>query len=187
MELFEKTLEKNYVYEGKIINVCRDTVELPNGKTSIREKVEHNGGVCIAPITANGELIFVRQFRYAYGTVLLELPAGKLEKGEDPFEAGKRELAEETGFAAEKYADLGKFYPTPGYVNEIIHLYAGWQLKDVGIHLDEDEFLEVEKIPLNKAVDMVMNNEIRDGKTQTLIMRVAEMQRRGIIGGGNNE
>lgn len=181
MELFEKTLEKNYVYQGKIINVCRDTVELPNGKTSIREKVEHNGGVCVAPITANNELIFVRQFRYAYDTVLLELPAGKLEKGEDPFEAGKRELEEETGFVAGKYYDLGKFYPTPGYCGEIIYLYAASQLSSTHMHLDEDEYLEVEKIPLDKAVDMVLAGEIPDGKTQTLIMRVAEMVRRGII------
>ena len=116
--------------------------------------------------------------------VLLELPAGKLEKGEDPFEAGKRELEEETGVKAEKYADLGKFYPTPGYVGEVIHLYVGWQLKETDMHPDEDEFLEVERIPLNKAVDMVINGEIPDGKTQALIMRVAEMQRRGTIGGG---
>ncbi len=187
MDLFEKTTEKIYVFEGKIINVRRDKAALPTGRPCIREVVEHNGGVCVAALTDKNELLFVRQFRYPYMEVVLELPAGKLEKGEDPFEAGKRELAEETGFVAEKYADLGKFYPTPGYVNEIIHLYAGWQLKDVGIHLDEDEFLEVERIPLNKAVDMVMNNEIRDGKTQTLIMRVAEMQRRGIIGGADNE
>lgn len=183
MELFEKTLEKNYVYQGKIINVCRDTVELPNGKTSIREKVEHNGGVCVAPITANNELIFVRQFRYAYDTVLLELPAGKLEKGEDPFEAGKRELEEETGFVAGKYYDLGKFYPTPGYCAEIIHLYAATDLTATAMHLDEDEFLNVELIPIEKAYEMVMSGEIRDGKTQVLILKVVNMINSGIIGG----
>ena len=183
MDLFEKTLEKNYVYEGKIINVCRDTVSLPNGKTSIREKVEHNGGVCVAPITDNNELIFVRQFRYAYGKVLLELPAGKLEKGEDPFEAGKRELEEETGQVAGKYYDLGEFYPTPGYCAEIIHLYAASSLTATEMHLDEDEFLNVELIPIDKALEMVMNGEIPDGKTQTLILRVVNMIKSGIIGG----
>ena len=115
--------------------------------------------------------------------VILELPAGKLEKGEDPFEAGKRELEEETGNIAEKYADLGKFYPTPGYCGEIIHLYAAWNLTETHMHLDDDEYLEVERIPLSKAVDMVLSGEIVDGKTQALVMRVAEMQRRGELGG----
>lgn len=182
MELFEKTAEKVYIYKGKIINVRRDIVDLPNGNQSIREVVEHNGGVCIAPLTDKNELIFVRQFRYPYCEVILELPAGKLEIGEDPFEAGKRELEEETGCVAEKYHDLGKFYPTPGYCGEIIYLYAAENLKETHMHLDEDEFLEVEKIPLEKAVDMVLSGEIRDGKTQTLVLRVAEMKRRGIIG-----
>ncbi len=181
MKLFEKTVNKNYVYEGRIINVRRDDAELYNGKPCVREVVEHNGGVCVAAITDNKELIFVRQFRYPYMEVVLELPAGKLEKGEDPFEAGKRELAEETGTVAGKYYDLGKFYPTPGYCGEIIHLYAGSELTATNMNPDEDEFLEVEKIHIDKAVDMVINNEIRDGKTIALIMKVAEMLRRGII------
>lgn len=184
MELFEKTVEKNYVYEGKIINVRRDTAELLNGKHSIREVVEHSGGVCVAALTDDNELIFVRQFRYPYMQVLLELPAGKLEKGENPFEAGKRELEEETGTVAGKYYDLGKFYPTPGYCGEIIYLYAASQLKSTSMNPDEDEFLEVEKIHIDKAVEMVLNGEIPDGKTQTLVLRVAEMLRRGIIDGG---
>lgn len=181
MELLEKTIEKNYVYKGKIINVRCDKAELLNGKPCIREVVEHNGGVCVAPITDNNELIFVRQFRYPYMEVVLELPAGKLELGEDPFEAGKRELEEETGTVAQKYYDLGKFYPTPGYCGEIIHLYAASGLKATAMNPDEDEFLEVEKIGIDKAVDMVIGGEIRDGKTQTLIMKVAEMIRRGMI------
>ena len=181
MELFEKTVEKNYVYEGKIINVRRDKAELHNGNPCTREVVEHNGGVCVAALTDEKELIFVRQFRYPYMEVVLELPAGKLEKGEDPFEAGKRELEEETGTVAGKYYDLGKFYPTPGYCGEIIHLYAASDLTATQMNPDEDEFLEVEKIHIDKAVDMVINNEIRDGKTIALIMKVAEMIRRGMI------
>ena len=181
MELFEKTVEKNYVYEGKIINVRRDKAELHNGNPCTREVVEHNGGVCVAALTGEKELIFVRQFRYPYMEVVLELPAGKLEKGEDPFEAGKRELEEETGTVAGKYYDLGKFYPTPGYCGEIIHLYAASDLTATQMNPDEDEFLEVEKIHIDKAVDMVINNEIRDGKTIALIMKVAEMLRRGMI------
>lgn len=181
MELFEKTVEKNYVYEGRIINVRCDKAELHNGNPCTREVVEHNGGVSVAALTENNELIFVRQFRYPYMEVVLELPAGKLEKGEDPFEAGKRELEEETGTVASKYYDLGKFYPTPGYCGEIIHLYAASGLTSTSMNPDEDEFLEVEKIQLEKAVEMVINNEIRDGKTIALIMKVAEMKRRGMI------
>lgn len=181
MELFEKTVEKNYVYEGRIINVRKDKAEHPDGTPCVREVVEHHGGVCVAPLTDNGELIFVRQFRYPYGEVVLELPAGKLELGEDDGEAGMRELEEETGHVAEEYHKLGVFYPTPGYCGEVIHLYAAWKLKETQAHPDEGEFLEVEKIPLSEAVDMVMRGEIPDGKTQTLIMRVAEMKRRGII------
>lgn len=184
MKLFETTVEKNYVYEGKIIKVRRDKAALPDGKPCVREVVEHNGGVCVAALTDNNELLFVRQFRYPYGEVILELPAGKLERGEDPFEAGKRELEEETGTVAGEYFDLGKFYPTPGYCGEIIHLYAAAKLTETQMHLDEDEYLEVEKIKLSEAVAMVLRGEIPDGKTQALVLRVAEMVRSGIIGGG---
>lgn len=181
MDMTEKTLETNVLYDGKIIRVRKDKVSLPNGKTSWREIVDHHGGVCVAPVTENMEFIFVRQYRYAYEELLLELPAGKLEKGEDPFECGKRELEEETGMVADKYFDLGKFYPTPGYCGEVIHLYAACNMHYTHMHLDEGEFLEVEKIPVDKAVEMVMNNEIRDGKSQALILKVAELIRKGEI------
>jgi len=181
MKLDEKTIEKKYIYKGRIINVRTDTAELPNGKQALREVVEHPGGVTVAALTDNDELMFVRQFRYPYSEVLLELPAGKLEYGEDPFEAGKRELREETGAVAEHYIDLGKFYPTPGYCGEIIHMYAAKGLSFTSLDLDDDEFLAPEKIPLEKAVEMVMNNEIRDGKTQTAVLKVAQKRRRGEI------
>lgn len=182
MKLEEKTVKKNIKYEGKIITVRCDDAMLPNGKLCIREVVEHSGGVCIAPITDKGELIFVRQFRYPYMEVLLELPAGKLEKGENPLEAGKRELEEETGRVAESYYDCGRLYPSPGYDGEIIYLYAAWGLNTTRMHLDEDEFLEVETIPIERAVDMVMNNEISDSKTQTLILKVSKLIEDGKIG-----
>ena len=105
MNLTEKQLSAEYKYKGRIINMRFDTAELPDGNICSREVVEHNGGVCVAALTDNNELLFVRQFRYPYMEVILELPAGKLEKGEDPFEAGKRELEEETGNVAEKYAE----------------------------------------------------------------------------------
>lgn len=172
MSLTEKTVRKNTVYCGRIINVRCDDAELPNGKPCIREVVEHNGGVCVAPLTAGGELIFVRQFRYPYMEELLELPAGKLEKDEDPLEAGKRELEEETGRVADRFIFAGQFYPSPGYCGEIIHLYIATGLRFTHTHPDEDEFLEVETIPLKKAKSMVMNNEIKDGKTIALILKV---------------
>lgn len=180
MKLDEKTVKKNYIYNGRIINVRCDDAELPNGQPCIREVVEHPGGVCIAALTENDELIFVRQFRYPYMEVIPELPAGKLEKGEDPFESGKRELEEEAGCVAAEYRDLGKFYPSPGYCGEIIHLYAAKNLTFTKQNLDEDEFLNVEKIPLKKAVEMVLNNEIRDGKTQAAVLKVKGLRDKGL-------
>lgn len=180
MKLDEKTVKKNYIYNGRIINVRCDDAELPNGQPCIREVVEHPGGVCIAALTENDELIFVRQFRYPYMEVIPELPAGKLEKGEDPFESGQRELEEEAGCVAAEYRDLGKFYPSPGYCGEIIHLYAAKNLTFTKQNLDEDEFLNVEKIPLEKAVEMVLNNEIRDGKTQAAVLKVKGLRDKGL-------
>lgn len=171
MNLEEKSLNQEYVFKGKIINVRVDDALMPDGNTAKREVVEHPGGVCIAPLTAENELIFVEQFRYPYSEVTLELPAGKLEYGEDPFEAGKRELGEETGAASSKYTDIGKLYPTPGYCGEIIHMYLAEDLSYGEQNLDSDEFLEVRKIPLDRAMEMVMNNEIRDSKTQVGIMK----------------
>ncbi len=171
MDLTEKPVKQDYIYKGKIVNLRVDDALLPNGTTAKREIVEHPGGVCVAALTDNNELMFVEQFRYPYFEVVLELPAGKLEYGEDPFEAGKRELREETGATASKYEDLGKLYPTPGYCGEIIHMYLAKNLSFGEQDLDSDEFLEVKKIPLEKAFRMVMNNEIRDSKTQVGIVK----------------
>ena len=179
MKLFEKTLTSETKFEGRIIKVLRDTVELENGKTSAREVVCHNGGVCVAALTEQNEVLLVRQFRYPYKEVLLELPAGKLEKGEDPFEAVKREQMEETGTAGENYISLGTLYPSPGYCGEIIRIWACRVNQKGEMHLDEDEFLEVERIPLDKAVEMVLNNEIPDSKTQVGILKTAALVKAG--------
>ena len=179
MKLTEKTLEQKYLYHGKIIQVRLDKAELENGAVVGREVVEHPGGVSVAVLTEQNELLFVRQFRYPYGEIVLELPAGKLEKGEDPFEAMKREQKEETGTTGKNYISMGNLYPTPGYTNEIIRLWAcrveSWGEQDP----DDDEFIEVERIPLEKAVEMVMNNEIPDAKTQIGILKTNALVQAG--------
>ena len=175
MELTEKKISRKVIYEGKIINVYNDTVLLPNGKETHRELVEHHGGVCVAALTDEGNLLFVRQFRYPYGRVLLELPAGKLEKGEDPLSAGMRELEEECGVVAEKVFPMGTVYPTVAYCTEIIHLFLAQGLSKTRQHLDDGEFLSVEEIPLKEAVKLVMNGEISDSKTVALILKTEKL------------
>ncbi len=180
MKLFEKTLSQTELYKGRIIHVHVDDVELENGQPARREVVDHPGGVSVCILTEKDEVIFVRQFRYPYKQVLLELPAGKLEPGEDPFEAVKREQREETGTTSLQYISLGEVYPTPGYCGEIIRLWAcRAQGRAEELSLDEDEFLCTERIPLEKAVEMVCNNEIPDAKTQIGILKTAELVKRG--------
>lgn len=181
MNLTEKQISFDYKFKGKIVNMRVDDALLPNGTVAKREIVEHNGGVCVAPLDSEDNLYFVKQFRYPYMEIVTELPAGKLEKGEDPFEAGKRELKEETGAVAKKYVDLGKLYPTPGYCGEIIHMYLATDLEFGEQNPDEDEFLEVYKIPLKEAVEMVLRGELKDSKTQTAILKIYVMKQEGRI------
>ena len=181
MNLSEKTLAEKEIFNGKIIRVHLDDVELPDGEKSFREVVEHSGGVCVAPIDENYELTFVRQFRYPFKKVLWELPAGKLEKGENPLEAGIRELHEECGVECEKVIDMGTIYPTVAYCSEIIYLFAAVGLKKTQQKLDDGEFLEIEKLPVEKAVEMVMNGEISDAKTVALVLKIDALKREGKI------
>lgn len=173
MNLTEKQLSSEYMYKGRIINLRRDNALLPNGTTAFREVIEHKGGVCVAALTDDDELLFVRQFRYPYSEVVLEIPAGKRDSlDEDPLMCGIRELKEETGAEAEKFIPLGTLYPSPGYCGEIIWMYLATGLTYGESNPDDDEFLSIEKIPLEKAVDMILSGEIKDAKTQAAVLKV---------------
>ena len=182
MNLTEKQLTKKYIFKGKVINLRRDTALLPNNATAIREVVEHNGGVCVAALTDDNEVLFVKQFRYPYMEEILEIPAGKRDSlNEDPLLCGKRELKEETGATAKRFIPLGELYPTPGYCGEIIWMFAATDLDFGDQDPDDDEFLEVKKIPLEKAVEMILNGEIKDAKTQAAILKLKLLKDSGEI------
>lgn len=182
MNLEEKQLTSEYIYNGKIIKLRRDTALLPNGKTSTREVIEHNGGVCVAALTDSDEVLFVKQFRYPYMEIVTEIPAGKRDGAdEDPLACGKRELKEETGAEAESFIPLGKLYPSPGYCGEVIWMFAATNLRYGEQHPDDDEFLSVEKIPLEKAVQMILSGEITDAKTQAAVLKLKLLKDRGEI------
>ncbi|MBQ7390795.1 MAG: NUDIX hydrolase [Clostridia bacterium] len=170
----EKQIERKEIYDGAVLHVVKDKVLLPNGEESIREFCLHKGAVAVIPIDNNDEVIMVRQFRYAHHREFLEIPAGKLDFiGEDPLDAAKRELSEETGAMAERITPLGILDTTPALIDEIIHLYMAEGLSFGNMHPDEDEFLEVVRYPLKDLVNMVMHGEIRDGKTQIAILKAA--------------
>lgn len=172
----ERCLGSQRLYEGRILNLRRDQVELENGARSDREVIEHNGGVCVAALDPQGKLLLVRQYRYPYGKELLELPAGKREKDEDPMVCGARELEEETGYRAESLEKLGELYPTPAYDTEIIHIYLARGLTPSRQHLDENEFLDVVPMDFEEALGMVMRGEIPDAKTQIGILKMAMLR-----------
>ena len=175
MELHEKKLRQVNSYSGIIVDVTLDQAQLADGSRAFREVVHHPGGVTVLPLDEEGFVYCVRQYRYPYGEVLLELPAGKLEKGEDPFECAKRELSEETGFTADDWQSLGAMYTSPGYCSETLHLYLARSLHAGEAHLDEGEFLAVERIALSELLDMVMANRIRDGKTAMAVLKAARL------------
>ena len=182
MNLEEKQLKAEYIYNGRIINLRRDEALLPNGNTALREVIEHPGGVCVAALTDDNEVLMVKQYRYPYSEVVLEIPAGKRDsKTEDPLQCGIRELKEETGAVAENFVFLGELYPTPGYCGEIIWLFAATGLTFGEQEPDEDEFLSVEKIPLEKAVEMIMSGEIKDAKTQAAVLKLKLLRDSGKI------
>lgn len=178
MELWEKTVELATVYEGLIVDVRRDKALLPNGKVVNREVVVHPGGVVVLPLDEDGFVTMVRQYRYPNQHVLLEVPAGKLEVGEDPEMCGRRELREEVGFTAQRFELLCVMEPSPGYSSEKLYLYLARGLTFVGLKPDEDEFLEVVRLPLADIVASVQRGEISDAKTALAVL-LTEAKLRG--------
>ncbi|MGN0641939.1 MAG: NUDIX domain-containing protein [Huintestinicola sp.] len=179
MHLFEKTVDKKVVFEGKIITVRSDKAELEDGSVVGRELVIHPGGVCVAALTPENDVLMVKQFRYAFSEPLLEIPAGKLEFGEDPREAGLRELSEETGAVCESFEYLGVCYPSVAYLTEKIHMYLARGLTFGKTNFDDGEFLDIIKVPFDKAVQMVLDGEIPDAKTQLALLKADALIRSG--------
>ncbi len=171
MHLEEKTVSSEQMFDGKVVKLFLDHAELEDGAVVTREVIKHPGGVCVVPLDEEENVLFVKQFRYPHQQVMTEIPAGKLEWGESHHECGLRELKEETGCTCDEYTYLGSLVPTPAYCGEVIHMYLARGLHYGEQHLDADEYLDIEKIPLVKAVEMIMNNEIPDAKTQIAILK----------------
>lgn len=179
--LEEKMISSTSIFDGKVLHVRLDKISLPNGKDGFREYCHHNGAVCVIPITAEGDVICVRQYRYAMHSDLLEIPAGKLDSpDEDHTEAAMRELREETGAVSSKLTYLGEYYGSPAILDEKIYMYLAEDLEFGDTDPDDDEFIEIVKAPLSDLVDMVIEGKIPDGKTQAAILRAhAMIERRG--------
>ena len=174
--MYERTENVQGIYNGRVVNFHVDDITLCNDEKATRECVDHPGGVGIIALTDDEYVYMVRQFRYPYKESIYEIPAGKREKGEDPLETGKRELQEECGVVAENYIDLGRIYPSPGYTNEEIYLYAATGLTEVEQNLDEDEFLQVTKMKLTTLITKIMSGEITDAKTIAAAFKLKELR-----------
>lgn len=169
----EKTVKKNLIYDGKILQLYNDEIVTPGGKTAYREYVNHHGGASVLAVDDEENIYLVEQYRYAYKQLLLEIPAGKLEKDEDPMECAIRELKEEIGAECKEMKLMELVYPTPGYTNEPLHIFLAKGLTFGETHWDEDEYLNIKKIPFSKALEMVKSGEIKDGKSVVAILRYA--------------
>lgn len=171
MDMTEKTLSSERIYDGAIIHVRRDRVLLPNGRTSVREVVEHPGGVGILAVDGDGMVLLVRQYRYAFGRTLLEIPAGKREPGEEPLVTARRELREETGVTADSWTPLGQLIASPGCYDETLYLYLAQGLHSGDTDPDEDEFLSVERMPMAELTRRCLADEITDAKTVCAVLK----------------
>ena len=169
----ETQIKSELIFDGKVLHVYKDDISSPNGAPATREYIKHVGAVCVVPLTEKGEVICVKQFRYPFSSVMLEIPAGKLDSAdEDPLLAAKRELREETGAVSESITYLGEYYGSPALIGEKIHMYLAEDLKIGDTDPDEDEFLEIVRYPIDELVDMIMSGKVPDGKTQAAVLRV---------------
>lgn len=166
----EKTISTERIYEGAILNLRRDKVTIHSGETSFREIIEHNGGAVAVPITSDGKIVMVRQYRKALEQAVLELPAGKIEKGEEPLATIIRELQEETGYSAGKVEFLTAFYPSVGYTNEVLYIYIATDLTPGETNYDEHEAMDILELEFDEAHNMVVTGEIQDAKTMLGIL-----------------
>lgn len=173
-QLIEKTLSSNEVFNGKLLHVFVDHVQLPNGEEATRDWIKHPGACAVVPVFENGDVMMVRQFRYPMSQIFWEVPAGKIDKGEPQDQTALRELQEEVGLVASSYQYIGHFYPGIGYSNELIHIYIAWNLTLVDQNMDADEFVLKERVPFQKAIEMVHSGEINDGKTVICLLRAWE-------------
>lgn len=177
-DMKEIPVDSRYEYKGRVVNVRVDHAKIPSGEIAHREVVEHPGGVCIALEDEEGKFILVSQYRYAQEKVLMEFPAGKLEKGENPKEAILREVEEETGYQANGLEEMGQFVPTGAYGQELVYLYYAKQGQYVGQHFDADENIVLTKMTLDEIIERIMKNEIIDGKTCVLAFKLRERKER---------
>lgn len=176
-DLIEEKVSSEDVFDGNLLHVKKDTVRLPNGNIAYREWIKHPGASAVVPVTPEGRLIFVRQYRYPIQQVTLEIPAGKLDaEGEDPLDCARRELSEETGYQAEKYTFLTKLATTVGFSNEFIYIYAAEGLTAGRQHPDEDEFINVCTLTMDEAMAKIRSGEICDAKSVTAVLLLRDLQ-----------
>ncbi|MBQ2378651.1 MAG: NUDIX hydrolase [Clostridia bacterium] len=182
----ETTASSELIFDGKVLHLYKDMINLPDGKESMREYCKHNGAVAVVPLTNDGCVVCVRQYRYALDRVTLEIPAGKFDfVGEDHREAALRELREETGYTPGKLTDIGPLATSPALLTEIIYMYLAEDMIEGATDPDPDEFLEIVKIPLAEMVDMILRGEIQDAKTQAAVLKVWALKQNGLVKGSN--
>ena len=178
-EFYEGCLDSQLIFDGRVLHVYKDRISLPNGGTSTREYCRHGGAVSVVPLTKEGEVICVRQYRYAVSEVVLEIPAGKLDgPEEDHTEAALRELSEETGYTAARITPIGELLTSPALLSEVIYMYLAEDMTPGDTHPDPDELLDIVKIPLEDMVDRIIRGEITDSKTQAAVLKVWAMKQR---------